>query len=551
MIRITKYKFLFALAGLLVMASSCKKSYVDLLPPTSLLPDQALATEADIQVALRGAYAGFRATDFFGRTVPLLGDLMADNTYQSLTNTNRYTAFNLYNFTSADGNVAGFWTAAYNTILRANNIINASPKITNQANVNQYKGEAYAIRALCYFYLVQYFARPYTDDPNGAGVPIVLTYDANAKPARNTVKEVYTQILSDLTQATSLMTQFVNSSQFSKYAARGLQAKVYLTMGDKTNAKTAALDVINNSGFTLLSAANYVSFWSTLTPRTDKVETLFETSSDAINNQGFDALANIYNQAGYGDFLLSDEFFPVVAFNTPKNGTAAMGTANMSAGSITSVDIINGGSGYSTSASNTTPAVIFAAPPFGGTTATGTATLTGGSISAVTVTNPGTNYQQLLEPTDVRRGLYVTVNRGGIAGIAADKKYPGTYGSEISDPKIIRMSEMYLIAAEASLPGNEADALTYVNYLTSRRNASAIASTGAQLFEDIITERRKELALDGIRYLDLQRLKRDVVRSNDFPPSARSIPYSNFRRILPIPQQEINANPNIAQNPGY
>jgi starch-binding outer membrane protein, SusD/RagB family len=95
--------------------------------------------------------------------------------------------------------------------------------------------------------------------------------------------------------------------------------------------------------------------------------------------------------------------------------------------------------------------------------------------------------------------------------------------------------------------------LTYVNYITSRRNATPIASTGAQLFEDIITERRKELAFEGDRYLDLQRLKRDVVRSVNYPAAARNIPYSNFRRVLPIPQAELDANENIRsqQNPQY
>jgi hypothetical protein len=112
---------------------------------------------------------------------------------------------------------------------------------------------------------------------------------------------------------------------------------------------------------------------------------------------------------------------------------------------------------------------------------------------------------------------------------------------------------MYLIAAEASLPGNEADALTYVNYITSRRGASPIASTGSQLLEDILSERRKELAFEGDRYLDLQRLKRDVVRSSNYPASARNIPYSNFRRVLPIPQSELDANSTIKsqQNPQY
>ena len=115
------------------------------------------------------------------------------------------------------------------------------------------------------------------------------------------------------------------------------------------------------------------------------------------------------------------------------------------------------------------------------------------------------------------------------------------------------MSEMYLIAAESSLPTNEADALTYVNAITSKRGATPIVSTGTQLFEDIIIERRKELAFEGDRYHDLQRLKRDIVRSNNYPASSRTIPYSVFRRVLPIPLVETDANPTIKpqQNPGY
>ncbi len=51
------------------------------------------------------------------------------------------------------------------------------------------------------------------------------------------------------------MTLFTNTSQFSKYAAKGLEAKVHLTKGDIPNALTAANDVINNSGFTAVTTA--------------------------------------------------------------------------------------------------------------------------------------------------------------------------------------------------------------------------------------------------------------------------------------------------------
>ena len=544
---IIKYKLFTVIAIFIMVLPACKKEFLDKLPPTSLTPELALATEADLQTALMGTYAGLRASDFFGRSTPVFGDLNADNAYISLTNSGRYTNFNSYTFTVADGNIVGMWRGAYTTILRANNIINST--IASNTNVNQYKGEAYAVRALCYWYLVRYFATPYTDNPNALGVPIVLEYDPQAKPARKTVTEVYAQILSDLNQAYTLMTQFTNSTQFSKYAAKALQAKVYLSMGDKANAKTAAVDVINNSGFTVVPSASYVAFWATLTPRTDKVETLFEVSSNSTANNGFDALANIYNQAGYGDLLPSSEFFPVVVFSAaPTGGTTAKGVVNITAGGVASVTITTAGSGYTSA-----PTVTFAGPPFTGTTATGTATIASGSVTGVTITNPGTNYSELIPPTDIRRGLYDWGARGGLPAIFANAKYPGTFGGEVSDTKILRLSDIYLIAAEASLPGDETGAKTYANYITSRRGAAAITSTGTQLFEDILTERRKELAFEGDRYFDLQRLKRDIVRSTNFPSAARNILYTNFRRLFPIPQAELDANPNIRgqQNPGW
>jgi len=451
---------------LFLSLASCEKSFLELKPPTSLTPEFALATEADLQVALRGAYAGLKSTALYGRSLMVLGDMMADNTYQSALNTNRYTNFNLYNYLVTDGDVAGLWNASYSVILRANNIIN-SP-IADNANIQQIKGEAYAIRALAYFNLVRYFGSPYTLDPSKLGVPIITTYQADLKPERAKIADVYTLINKDLTQAFTLMTKFTNSSQFSKYSAKALQAKVYLAMGDKTNAKTAALDVITNSGFTAISAAAHTGYWAGVAPRTDKVETLLEISFDAVANNAFDALSYIYLQSGnYGDMLCSSELY------------------------------------------------------------------------------------DLFETADIRKSLYATGTRGGLASVFVNKY--SSFTGDHSDTKVIRMSEMYLIAAEASYPSNTADALKYVNEVTSRRGATAIASSGSALLEDIITERRKELAFEGERYLDMQRLQRNIARSKNYPAAALSIDFTNYRRIMPIPQGELDANPSIKlqQNPGW
>ena len=72
-------------------------------------------------------------------------------------------------------------------------------------------------------------------------MPYVTVYDQNALPARGTVKDDYTKIIADLEQAYTLMTQYRGTAFLSKYAARGIEARVYQNMGDWANAKTTAL----------------------------------------------------------------------------------------------------------------------------------------------------------------------------------------------------------------------------------------------------------------------------------------------------------------------
>jgi starch-binding outer membrane protein, SusD/RagB family len=446
--------------------ASCKKSFLEVTPPTSLPSEQALKTEADLLVATRGMYAGMRSSALYGRDVPLFGDLMADVTYVSPQNSNRFIAQYSYSPTNTTG--TGIWTSAYTVALRANKIINAS--VPASANVNQYKGEAYATRALMYFELVRFFAKPYTDNANGPGVPIVLEDDPNLLPARASISEVYAKIISDLQQAASLMTKFTNSSTMHSWAAKGLLAKVYLTMGDYANARTTALDVINNSGFTVVTAANYAGYWRNAAPRTDKVETLFEVTSDIANNAGTDALAYIYSQAGYGDMMAAHDFY---------NSHAA---------------------------------------------------------------------------GDVRTSFLVTKFRGGENAWTVEKYSNTNNAGDKDDVKILRMSDVYLIAAEASYhTGNETDARTYLNHVATRRVAAfpGYTSSGAALLEGILSERKKELAFEGDRLHTLNRLKLPIQRGADYPATARTIAYGDYRRVLAIPLEERQANPGIEQNEGY
>lgn len=453
-----------------VIMGSCKKEFLDRTPYTSVNTNAAINTPSDLQAALTGAYSTLRSSNLYGRSIPVLGDILADNIFVSTANSGRYVPQSTYSVAINDGTVSSYWSDAYNAILKANNIINAP---INSDDVKQGKGEAYAIRALVYFNLVRTFAKPYSDDPNSPGVPIVLTFNKDALPKRNTVAEVYTQILADLTQATTLMTSYNGSGTFSKYAALALQAKVNLSKGDYQNAYTEAKDVITNSGFTLVSKGDLPGYWAAVTPHDPsvKVETLFEVVSDAINNNSTDELSSMFVQGGssYGDLLATKSLY------------------------------------------------------------------------------------DLYSATDVRKSLIIVGARQKIGGenpAYVVNKYAATVG-DYNDKKVIRLSEVYLIAAEAANKlGNDGDALVNLNTLIAQRDPSLIyASAGAQLFSDIILERRKELAFEGDRFYDLNRLKQDVIRTPEYQTG--NISYSDTRRISPIPQSELNVNPNIVQNPGY
>lgn len=157
--------------------------------------------------------------------------------------------------------------------------------------------------------------------------------------------------------------------------------------------------------------------------------------------------------------------------------------------------------------------------------------------------------------TDVRRNFLKIGKRSGTGGedpAVMVQKYSNitTYEEGV---KVIRLGEVHLIRAEARahIPGKTAEAAADLDKIAQRSEptkASSIA-IGNDLINEIIQERRKELAFEGDRLFDLRRNKKSFTKymSDD----SMEIPYSNLKTILPIPLAEMNANGNIEQNEGY
>src|SRR5690606_10459439 len=88
-------------------------------------------------------------------------------------------------------------------------------------------------------------------------VPLKLNDDPFEVLPRNTVKEVYQQIVSDLLKAETLFKSYKGNIYASLYSAQALLARVYLFMGENEKAISYADKVINSGKFTLLSRDKY------------------------------------------------------------------------------------------------------------------------------------------------------------------------------------------------------------------------------------------------------------------------------------------------------
>jgi len=110
---------------------------------------------------------------------------------------------------------------------------------------------------------------------------------------------------------------------------------------------------------------------------------------------------------------------------------------------------------------------------------------------------------------------------------------------------VIRYADVLLMAAEAfQRTGNDAQARTELNKVRERAGMPAITSSGVQLLEDILLERRLELSGEGYRFLDLVRTGKAAQLVTGFQ--------ANKNELFPIPQVEIDlAGGNWSQNPGY
>jgi len=478
------------LGGLLI---SCE-SFLDRYPHSEVAMEEVLQSEEDFEVALRGVYAGFKSPDYYGRYFTVYPDVMTDEVVAVVGFTNQLGILHNWAYNALDADIKAMWRQMYSVIARANTIINQIDGIDGEEeNLKQIKGEALTARALAHFDLVRLFAKSYSSSASADwGIPYMTEF-VTSEPNRDNLSIVYSSIIDDLEEALTLMSVQENDSPYlTPAAAEALLARIYLYMGEWEQAIIYAEKVINEGtyGYALASGDDFANMW------------INDTGSEIIWKVGL--------------------------------------TANDAAGKFPGYNYYNDSQG------KPNPDYI-----------------------------PTDNFLAIYDTAkDIRYQTYfVTEETNNGVDLILCRKYPTNpdfasiaNANGANMPKVFRLAEQYLICAEAyaELDFND-EAWSYIQDLRAQRIEDYDAEADpvpVNLKEEIFNERKRELAFEGHLWFDYKRKGLGFTRqgrtgtgNNQYANSSGELVISadNYRWLLPVPQDEINANEGIKdqQNPDY
>lgn len=312
-----------------------RHDWLDVAPSDGTDADAALTSSSDLDAARTGMYKALKGNssfvDYYGQQFFVYGDVHAGDDYQynNIGGSNRASFYYDMNYqTASEFNTSTVsWQSPYVVIGRANRIIAAaeggklSDAVEAKAKIEQYAAEAKVLRALAHFDLVRIYGKPYTEDQGASlGVPLVTgVLESNAKPARSTVAEVYTQVVKDLTEAISsnaLATE-TKPGYVSVWGAKAILSRVYLNMGDYANALSVAEDIIKNSGAALWTRDQYFNAWDASTP--NESEFLFRLNvAGSDDNNDLNGIGNLQQRDGYKEMVATKKFVDMLT-SDPKD----------------------------------------------------------------------------------------------------------------------------------------------------------------------------------------------------------------------------------------
>lgn len=488
---------------------------------SSIDKDNFYQSKEDIETAINGIYQAFTIDGFYGmynNQSIYFNDLQSDYV-KAGAQTNSAHIRELSNFAIQPTNLfVGYaWKEHYMAINRANVVIEkvASASFLDDQHRQDYTNEARFLRGLMYFNLVRYFG----------GVPIVLHDGEGEGAARNSVDEVYHQIVEDLTAAEGLPSDYTTlDGKASSLAASALLSKVYLVWAQTLSpeGKSSQRDfyqrsisyadkVINSGKYKLLD--KFIDNWSV--DKKNGAEHIFSIEHDRTIN------ANV-----------------------------------------------TGHCTFATNWSDSEPVLLATSDKYYEQTDPKDQRRDGSWAKRIYNPNTGTDF----EFTIPRFRKYIdSLN-------FANPASSGNAAGQSTNTVIIRYAEILLIKAEAENelngPTDAAyDAINqvrrraywspYLNIQNTPSDGSDLELSGLtqeQFRERLREERRLEFVLEGQRWFDLIRwhILVKYVKSNtptdEETLGTKTTKIQNVSKknyLLPLPQEQIILNPNLEQNWGY
>lgn len=487
-----------SILSLLFLLGAC--DLLDNQEPQQSVPlDEAYDSLEDIESALTGAYSDIQAGPTLGANYLLFAETMADNvTWQgSFTS---YSEIANHDISVSNVTIEDIWEESYESINDVNLIIEAIDSggiDAEQATLDQLKGEAFFIRAAIHFEAVRYYAKPWghTAANDHTGIPIatsgvVAETDFQDRP-RNTVAEVYNQVISDFQQATNLLPASTDVGRANSLNAQAYLARVYLQQGNYSGVESLTDAIISANAYQLESEP--AAYFRNEEQSSESVFDIVHTEQD---NPGVNAaLPTFYADAGRGgrgDITIAGSYLQAVT-----NATASQASSLPADWSYE--DLRN-----TTLLEDTGSGIVTLKYPDG--------------------TNTADN-APVIRFSDV-----LLMNAEAVARQAASVG-DAESGGAIDLLNQVRLRSIRVFDAN----GAPADATPFFGY-----SAGDFADV-QELIDAILLERRVELGMEGQRKNDLQRLQMNV----------DSDAWNADNVVFPIPQSELDANPNITQNPGY
>lgn len=252
---------IFSLVLIAVVFTSCENE-LEQIPFDNLSSDTAFITAADFENGIRGVYSGLTAGGYYGNSdagsLLSFPDVISDNTTRAQRGRGSKRILHEFEYLPSQ-TIRGFYANAYTVIFRANNLLFHLEDFEgdNKANIT---AEARALRAMAHFDLVRTFGKIPTQsaDANASlGVAYLTEPDPLVEPSRNTVGEVYENILEDLTFAVANINTNNPEGRMSRDAVNVLLSRVYLYMGQWQNAINAA----NNVTTPIAPRSSVVGVW--------------------------------------------------------------------------------------------------------------------------------------------------------------------------------------------------------------------------------------------------------------------------------------------------